>query len=71
MTKVIIGKCLLPQLLRQSHMTPMDLSVKTGISIHQLSAYINNKRKMSLGTAIIVAMTLKTTVDRLYEWEIK
>jgi transcriptional regulator with XRE-family HTH domain len=68
--EVIIGKCLLPRLLKQSHMTSTDLSIKTGISIHQLSTYINNKRMMSLGTAMLIADTLDCYIDDLYQWKV-
>jgi plasmid maintenance system antidote protein VapI len=71
MPNVVIGKCLLSQLLRQSRMTSTDLSLKTGISIHQLSSYINNKRMMSLPTAMLIAWALNTSIDCLYEWRIQ
>jgi plasmid maintenance system antidote protein VapI len=70
MPQVIIGKCLLQKLLNQKRMTPTDLSDITGISIHQLSAYINNKRNMSLPTAILIAWALKVTIMELYDWKI-
>lgn len=71
MKQIIIGKCLLHKLLKQKHMTPTDLSEKTGISIHQLSAYINNKRNMSLPTAILIAWALNVSVEELYNWKVK
>lgn len=70
MPEVVIGKCLLQRILNQKHMTPTDLSDKTDISIHQLSAYINNKRKMSLPTAILIAWALKVKIAELYEWKV-
>jgi plasmid maintenance system antidote protein VapI len=71
MPKVVVGICLLPHLLRKSHMTSTDLSLKTGISIHQLSSYINNKRIMSIPTAMLIAWALNTSIDCLYEWKVK
>lgn len=70
MSYELIGKCLLPQILDKKRMTPTELSDKTGISINQLSAYINNKRAMSLQTARIVATALNCYIDDLYEWYI-
>lgn len=71
MPEVVIGKCLLPKLLKESYMTPSDLSDKTGISIHQLSKYINNKSHMSLQTALIISWALKCDVADLYNWKVK
>lgn len=71
MAKVFIGKCLLSDLLERSHMSPTDLSDKTGISINQLSTYINNKRTMSLPTAMLIAWALKCYVDDLYDYRVK
>ena len=70
MAKDIIGKCLLSNLLAASKMTPTDLSVKTGISIYQLSKYIHNKSDMSLSTARIISKALKCKIDDLYQWKI-
>lgn len=65
----VIGKCLLHELLVQSRMTPTDLSVATDISIYQISAYINNKRKMTLTTARIISIALNCHIEDLYEWK--
>jgi transcriptional regulator with XRE-family HTH domain len=71
MSKVLVGKCLLHKLLKRSYMTQTDLSVKTGISISQLSAYINNKQTMSLPTALLIAWALDCNVKELYDWKVK
>jgi putative transcriptional regulator len=71
MKQVIIGKCLLSNLLRQKHMTSTDLSLITGISIYQLSKYINNKSTMSLQTALLIAWAMKCKVVDLYDWKVK
>lgn len=52
-------------------MTPTDLYEKTGISINQLSAYIHNKRLMSLPTAILIAWALDCHVEELYNFKVK
>lgn len=66
----VVGKCLLSTLLARSRLTPTDLSDKTGISVYQLSAYIHNKRTMSLSTARIISNALKCSIDDLYQWKI-
>ncbi|WP_420489922.1 helix-turn-helix domain-containing protein [Neobacillus vireti] len=71
MTKCIIGKCLLLQILNRRKMTQSDLSDMTGISKTQISEYINNSRKMSLSNAFLIACVLKVDVLDLYEYRIK
>lgn len=66
----VVGKCLLSNLLEKSRLTPTELSDKTGISVYQLSAYIHNKRTMSLSTAKIIAKALKCRIDDLYQWKV-
>lgn len=68
--QVIIGKCLLHDLLKSRHMTPTELAEKTGISINQLSRYLNNKSKMSLQTAMLISWVLKCHIDELYEYKV-
>lgn len=70
MSKNIIGKCLLPNLLRRKHMTQADLSEITGISKTQINEYIANTRMMSLGNAKLIAHALKCNIDDLYRWKI-
>lgn len=65
---LIVGKCLLPSLLRRSGITQTCLSDKTGISVSQLSMYINNKRMMSLQTAMLIAWALHCHIEELYEY---
>lgn len=69
MNKDVIGKCLLSNILHKKHMSPTDLSMITGISIYQLSTYINDKRDMTLGTARIISKALNCYIDDLYEWK--
>jgi DNA-binding Xre family transcriptional regulator len=71
MSKVIFGKCLLPDLLKHKRMTSTDLSDKTGIKIQQLSRYINNESTMSLPTALLIAWHLKVDVSDLYDYRVK
>jgi putative transcriptional regulator len=71
MKEVVIGKCLLPTLLKQSHKSPIELSELTGISIQQLSKYINNKTVMSLPTSMVIADVLKCHIDELYDYRVK
>lgn len=71
MTKCIIGKCLLLNIIRQRRMTQADLSVLTGISKTQINEYIANTRRMSLVNAKLIAHVLKCHIDDLYEWKIQ
>jgi transcriptional regulator with XRE-family HTH domain len=68
MSKAPFGKCLLSNILKESHMSITDLEVKTGISRHQLSKYINDNGYMSLPTARVISKALKRPIDDLYEW---
>lgn len=70
MTKCIIGKCLLLNILNHKRMTQVDLSDLTGISKTQISEYISNNRKMSLPNAILISRVLKVHTEDLYEYEI-
>jgi DNA-binding Xre family transcriptional regulator len=71
MPTLFIGKCLLPNMLKKRHLTSTELSDKTGISIYQLSKYINNKSTMSLQTALLICWALNCDVCELYEWKVK
>jgi transcriptional regulator with XRE-family HTH domain len=71
MPDVIIGKCLLPILLKRKRMSSTDLSDKTGIKIQQLSRYINNESTMSLPTALLIAWALNVDVNEMYDWKVK
>lgn len=70
MTKEIIGKCKLLELLRKADMTQIELSELTGISKQQINEYISNTRTMSLFNAKIIANVMKCYVDDLYEWKL-
>jgi putative transcriptional regulator len=71
MSKCIIGKCLLLNILNKKHMTQVDLADMTGISKTQISEYIANTRKMSLSNAILIACVLKCHVEDLYSFKIQ
>lgn len=71
MSRSIIGKCLLADLLRQRGMTQADLSDRTGISKTQINEYIGNTRIMSLGNAKLIAQSLKCHIDDLYRWRFR
>lgn len=69
---VLVGRCLLQDLLDSRGMTRHQLSDLTGKSVTQISDYINGNRKtMSLSNAKIFATVLKCHIDDLYEWKIK
>lgn len=65
-----VGRCLLKQLLDQRHMSPLDLSIKTGISLQQISGYLHNHSCMSLKNARKIAKELGDCyIDDLYTWD--
>lgn len=70
MTKAIVGKCLLLDLLNKSYMSQTELSAKTNISKQQINEYISNARLMSLYNAKLIANALKCKIDDLYEWKL-
>lgn len=71
MTKCIIGKCLLLNILHHKRMTQADLSDLTGIAQSQISEYISNSRKMSLPNAILISCVLRVHTEDLYEYKIQ
>ncbi|MFO1442910.1 helix-turn-helix transcriptional regulator [Bacillus sp. Bva_UNVM-123] len=70
MTREIVGKCLLLELLNKSYMTQTDLSIKTGISKQQINEYIGGTRLMSIYNAKLIAKALACKIDDLYEWKL-
>lgn len=62
------GKCLLPQILRERRIEPVDFYTLIGWSKQQYSAYVNDRKKMSIGTLKTVANALELPMDDLYEW---
>lgn len=68
--EVVVGKCLLEDLLRKRKMSKTDLATKTGIDKAQISKYISKDRAMSLATARVISRALNCTIDELYEWNI-
>lgn len=71
MTKAIIGKCLLLNILNSKRMTQVDLAEITGINKTQINEYIANTRRMSLSNCKLIAYHLNCHMDDLYEWKIK
>lgn len=70
MSKSIVGKCLLQQMLHKRGLSQLELSQKTGISTSQISDYIHHRRVMTLQTAKRISHALKCYVDDLYEWHL-
>jgi putative transcriptional regulator len=70
MKNKIIGKCLLPELLKRRGMTQVDLAVMTDISTTQINEYISGTRKMSLANAKLIAHVLNCHIDDLYKWNL-
>lgn len=48
-------------------MTNQDLADRLGVTRQQVSKYVNENRKMSLKTAINIAIILNVSVFDLYE----
>jgi DNA-binding XRE family transcriptional regulator len=64
----IIGKCQLQNLLIKARLSPTELPYKINISVQQLSAYMYNKRIMSLPTARVISKIIRCKIDDLYDW---
>lgn len=65
-----VGKCLLPDILLQSHLTQQDLADKLGVTRQQINTYTStvNRRVMTLSIAKNIAHVLNCSIDDLYEW---
>jgi len=63
-----VGRCLLASRLKEAGMTQQDLCEKLNMSASQVSDWVNNVKKMSLGNAKTVANALGIVIDDLYEW---
>ncbi|WP_025682766.1 helix-turn-helix domain-containing protein [Paenibacillus maysiensis] len=61
------GRCLLKQRLREIRKDQQWLSEVTGIAKSQISEYANNRRLMSLTTAMNIAAAIRCHIDDLYE----
>jgi plasmid maintenance system antidote protein VapI len=70
MIKIAFGRCLLQEILDERNMTQTHLSIVTGIAKQQINDYVNNRRKMSLQTALLIAYVMKCNVTDLYEIQI-
>lgn len=62
------GKCLLPQILRERKIDPVEFYESIGWSKQQYYVYTKRKRKMSIDTLKTVANALELPMDDLYEW---
>lgn len=69
--KIVIGRCLLQDLLDARGLSHVQLSDKTKIAASQISEYAKNKRGMSLINAKKIAIALKCCIDDLYEFIIE
>lgn len=64
---VNVGRCLLGERLRERGMSQIDLAFKLGMSEPRISDYIHNRKKMSLPTAINIAIAVGCSPFDLYE----
>jgi hypothetical protein len=62
------GKCLLPQILRERKIEPVDFYTSLGWVKQKYNAYANNRKKMSIGTLKTVADALQIPMDDVYVW---
>jgi len=70
MIRVTIEQCLLNDILNRIGMTQVQLSDLTGLSKSQISDYANNRRRMSLKNAKLIAYATSCHIDDLYHFEI-
>lgn len=49
-------------------MSQVDLAIKTGINDTLINKYVNDKKKMSLENAYLIADTLGCRIEDLYSW---
>ncbi|SDX04439.1 helix-turn-helix transcriptional regulator [Paenibacillus sp. PDC88] len=61
------GRCLLTVRLRELRKSQTWLAEQTGILKSQISDYANNRRTMSLATAMTIAAAIGCYIDDLYE----
>jgi plasmid maintenance system antidote protein VapI len=71
MVSLVFGKCLLPDLLIKRGWNQNMLCEKTGLKKSQVSAYVNNKKVMSLKTAFLIAHVIGCHANELYQYSIK
>lgn len=62
------GRCRLRLLLKERRKSQKWLSEQTGIDVHRISYYINNRGFMHISTAKTIASALGCNIDDLYEW---
>ncbi|MGG4453173.1 helix-turn-helix transcriptional regulator [Brevibacillus porteri] len=63
-----VGRCLLARRLREAKMTQQELGEKLKMPPSQISDWVNDVKKMSLGNAKSVAHVLQIPIEDLYEW---
>lgn len=64
-----IGRCLLPDLLKEARLTQQEFALHVGMSESTISHYANRRRIMSLENAKAIAEELGVPIDDLYEWQ--
>jgi hypothetical protein len=62
------AKCQLPYILRKINVEPVDFYTSLGWSKQQYSAYVNNRKYMSIATLKTVAEMLGLPMDDIYSW---
>lgn len=62
------GRCLLARRLKEIGKSQQWLRDVTGISKSQISDYVNNRRIMSLPTAMTISKAIGCYMDDLYEF---
>lgn len=67
---ILVGRCLLQNILDQKKVSRTQLMDRTGMSKQQISNYINGEQTMSLKTAIKISYVLNCRVLDLYDWQI-
>lgn len=67
---LLVGKCLLSDLLKSRKMTQSDLAEKMNMHRQTINSYVANRRNMSLETAGNIAVILECEIWDLYEWKV-
>jgi transcriptional regulator with XRE-family HTH domain len=63
------GRCRLPEHLRRSGLSQIDLAIKMGLYPSMITKYVTGEKKMSLLRAAEAAKILGCKIDDLYYWD--
>ena len=64
-----VGKCLLPQILRQKDFSQQELAENIAVTRQQIHKYVTSDRVMTLEIAYNISKILDCSIEDLYEWK--